>query len=308
MPIWVPSVLSKRLLLAAHQPSVPSMAGCPKQMSAYRQWALGAGSWLTAQTMHSQPFRVIALLPEVVVDVSDHLEAVVLQLRGRLSRRCKVRIHEYIAKCLANTGRALIDLSHLHCSQTELLMVFPTALAAAGGWPSARLVLFSASTAVRSALVSVRIPDTVPLAADVASAYALLDQRPLRVRRHRDLPAHPRAAAGARMLVREAGAAWLLPPEVAETAELLASELVSNAVEHAHTPSRLTLTYTGAVLYLAVRDYCPCPAPVRPRLLKITPARGRGLHLVAMLAKAWSVDWHPDGKTVWASLAVDAPR
>jgi anti-sigma regulatory factor (Ser/Thr protein kinase)/anti-anti-sigma regulatory factor len=258
--------------------------------------------------MHSQPSRLIALLPEVVVDVSDHLDAVVLQLRGRLSRRGKVRIREYIAKSLANTGRALIDLSGLHCSQTELLMVFPTALAAAGGWPSARLVLFGASAAVRSALVSVRIPDTVPLAAGVASAYALLDQRPLRVRRHRDLPAHPRAAAGARMLVREASAAWSLPPEVGETAELVASELVSNAVDHAHTPSRLTLTYIGALLYIAVRDYCPCPAPVRPRLQELGAFRGRGLHLVAVLAKAWSVDWHPDGKTVWASLAIDAPR
>ena len=258
--------------------------------------------------MRSQPCRVISLLPEMVVDVADHLDSAVLQLRGRLSRRGKVRVHEYIAKSLANTGRVLIDLSQLHCSQTALLMVFPTALAAAGGWPSARLVLFGASAAVRSALVSARIPEMVPLAANMASAYALLDPRPLRVRRHRDLPAHPRAAADARMLVREVGAAWSLLPEVGETAELVASELVSNAVEHAHTSSRLTLTYTGALLYIAVRDYCPCSAPVRPRPRKITDLRSHGLHLVAMLAKTWSVDWHPDGKTIWGSLAIDAPR
>jgi anti-sigma regulatory factor (Ser/Thr protein kinase) len=110
------------------------------------------------------------------------------------------------------------------------------------------------------------------------------------------------------MLVREADAAWSLSPEVGETAELVATELVSNALEHAHAPSRLTLTYTGAVLDIAVRDYCPCPTPVRPRLREVTAARGRGLHLVVMLAKTWSVDWHPDGKTVWASLAIDAPR
>lgn len=248
------------------------------------------------------------MLHEVVMDVSDDLDCVVVQLRGRLSRRGRVRVHECIAKSLADTGRVLIDLSRLQCSQTALLMVFPAALAAAGGWPSARLVLFGGSAALRSALASVRIPDTVALAADLASAYVLLDRRPLRVWRHRDLPLHPCAEVGARMLVREAGAAWSLPHNVGETAELVATELVSNAVEHASTPSRLTLTYTGAVLYIAVRDYCPCPAAVRPRPREIRTPRGRGLHLVAMLAKTWSVDWHPDGKTVWATLAIYSPR
>jgi hypothetical protein len=84
---------------------------------------------------------------------------VVLPLRGRLSLRSTTRIRESIVKSLANNGRVLIDLSPLHCSQASFLTVFPAALAAAGGWPSARLVLFGADADLQSALASVNPRD-----------------------------------------------------------------------------------------------------------------------------------------------------
>jgi anti-sigma regulatory factor (Ser/Thr protein kinase) len=157
------------------------------------------------------------------------------------------------------------------------------------------------------ALAGVHIPETVLLAADFASARALLDRRPPQVRCDHDLPFHPSAAVGARIFVDEVCAAWAVPHDIAETAKLVATELVSNAVQHAHSPSRLTLTYTGAVLRVAVRDYCACPAPIRPRPVPIEALRGRGLHLVAALATNWHVNRQPDGKTVWAHLAIN-PR
>jgi anti-sigma regulatory factor (Ser/Thr protein kinase)/anti-anti-sigma regulatory factor len=280
----------------------------PKRITSLKgQQAAPVGWWFTGWTMCGQVCPVIPLLPEVVVDGADNLDCVVLRLRGRLSIRSKKRVCEYIAKSLVNTGRVLIDLSGLYCSQTSLLTVFLTALAAGGGWPSARLVLFGADPALCSALAGLRIPETVPLAADVASARALLDRRPPQVRRHRDLPLHFSAAAGARMLACEACAAWSVPHDVGKMAEMVASELVSNAVLHAHTPSRLTLTYTAAALRVAVRDYCRCRAVIRPRPVAIGTLRGRGLHLVATLAQSWCVDWCPDGKTVWANLAIDPP-
>ncbi|MDQ3901335.1 MAG: ATP-binding protein, partial [Actinomycetota bacterium] len=120
-------------------------------------------------------------------------------------------------------------------------------------------------------------------------------------------PMHSSAAAGSRQLVREACAVWLLPQDICETAELVATELVSNAVEHAHSSSRLTITYTGAVFRISVRDYCSASVP-RPRPIDIGASRGRGLHLVAALAQTWCVDRQPDGKTVWASLQLDPPE
>jgi len=250
---------------------------------------------------------VIAIQPEVVVNGHDHPDCVVLRLRGRLSLRSNARIRHAIAESLAGAGRVLIDLSGLRNVQTSLLRLFPAALAAAGGWPSARLVLFGAGGPVRAALVSARITETVPLAMDVDSARLLLDRRPPQVRRHTDLPGHASAGAIGRMFVRQACAAWSVPPDVSDMALLVSTELASNAVEHAHTPSHLTLTYTGSVFRVAVRDYCTCPTPIRPRLVNFGTRRCHGLHLVAAVAKTWCVNQHQDGKTIWADLAIDPP-
>jgi hypothetical protein len=160
---------------------------------------------------------------------------------------------------------------------------------------------------VRAALVSARITETVPLAGDIASARVLLHRRPPQVRRHTDLPVHDSAGAIGRMFVREACAAWSVPHDLSEMALLVTTELAGNAVEDAHTASQLTLTYTGSVFRVAVRDYCTCPTPIRPQLVEFGTSRGHGLHLVAAVAKAWCVDHHQDGKTIWADLAMDPP-
>jgi anti-sigma regulatory factor (Ser/Thr protein kinase) len=250
---------------------------------------------------------MIPMLHELVIEIRDELDCAVLRLRGRLSLRSSARIRELLVKSLLSAGRVLVDVSSLRCTQNSYLSVFPAALSAAGGWPSARLVLFGADAVLHSALASARIPETVPLAAYLVSARALVENRPPLVRRHRDLPMHSSAAAAGRQLVREACGAWSLPQDICETAELLATELVSNAVEHAHSSSRLTVTYTGTVFRVSVRDYCSTSVP-RPRPIDIGASRGRGLHLVAALAQTWRVDPHPDGKTTWANLRVDPPE
>jgi len=117
----------------------------------------------------------------------------------------------------------------------------------------------------------------------------------------------PPAVESRWMFVRQACAAWSVPPDVSDMALLVSTELASNAVEHAHTPSHLTLTYTGSVFRVAVRDYCTCPTPIRPRLVNFGTRRCHGLHLVAAVAKTWCVNQHQDGKTIWADLAIDPP-
>jgi anti-sigma regulatory factor (Ser/Thr protein kinase) len=139
------------------------------------------------------------------------------------------------------------------------------------------------------------------------SGRVLIDRRPPQVRRHRDLPMHNAAAAAARQFVRESCEIWEVAPEIREIAELLSSELVSNAVEHAHSSSRLTVTGTGPALRVSVRDYSRTLIP-RPRPIDIGGLRGRGLHLVAALSQSWGVHQHSDGKTVWINLQHDAPE
>ena len=80
---------------------------------------------------------------------------------------------------------------------------------------------------------------------------------------------------------------------------LTATEMVANAVDHARTPSTLTIELEERGLRIAVRDARPGRSlralPVDP-----TAPRGRGLQMIEALAEAWGVTPDADGKTVWA--------
>lgn len=91
--------------------------------------------------------------------------------------------------------------------------------------------------------------------------------------------------------------------ETAETAELLASELVTNAVLHGRGPITLTMEYDVDGLGVTVCD----DEPALPALPDPDPRSmgGRGLHLVAALSDAWGVTPTSGGpgKGVWFRLA-----
>ena len=84
-----------------------------------------------------------------------------------------------------------------------------------------------------------------------------------------------------------------------DTATLLVSEVVTNAILHARTSVRLTIEVADDVVRIAVRD----GSPVQPRIhsFSATSATGRGLRLLDRLAKRWGVYADPatGGKVVW---------
>lgn len=95
---------------------------------------------------------------------------------------------------------------------------------------------------------------------------------------------------------------------MSEMAALVATEFVTNAVQHAHTRSLLQLGVDRVGLHLAVRDFRRAHPDPRPRPVDVTRAGGRGWHLVPLLAAAWGALDHPDGKTMWAQLRRTGPR
>lgn len=110
----------------------------------------------------------------------------------------------------------------------------------------------------------------------------------------------------ARRFVRHALHMWNADDEV-DDAVIVVSELVTNAIAHAHCGCELRLSrghgrgHQDGVLRIEVNDR---GAHV-PDLQTLTDTRehGRGLHIVAALTNAWGVDTEPDGsKTVWAEL------
>lgn len=109
------------------------------------------------------------------------------------------------------------------------------------------------------------------------------------------------AARAARVWISSACSDWRVDGELCHEAQLIATELVSNVLEHAGTRCRLTVRAEGDELWIEVRDFYPCPPP-RPRPADLRRGRGRGLHLVSALSTRWGVTEFGDGKSVWAVL------
>lgn len=116
-----------------------------------------------------------------------------------------------------------------------------------------------------------------------------------------DLPPDLGSAREARRFVADC-ASRLGRPEVAELAQLLVSELVTNAVAHARTSVAIQCVPTDEGLRIVVCDgSSDLPAPRHP---DPWDERGRGLLLVESLASRWGTRYvPPQGKAVWFELA-----
>ncbi len=123
--------------------------------------------------------------------------------------------------------------------------------------------------------------------------------------RRADLAAVPRARRALRELVRCEGPDRRLDADLLDTAELLTTELVTNALVHTGHGAVLKVTVTGRRLRVEVRDFVRSRPPRLPAGEEADDdaTGGRGLLLVATLADAWGVRAHALGKSVWFELA-----
>ncbi|MEV5608272.1 ATP-binding protein [Streptomyces sp. NPDC052225] len=125
------------------------------------------------------------------------------------------------------------------------------------------------------------------------------------------LPRHARSVGRARMLFREQAGSWELPQDVTETAELLLSELMTNAYRHAKVPAgreiRARAVLTQDRLRVLVTD--ASGALPAPRTASAEEESGRGLALVEMLADEWGAEVREGGvgKVVWFELGLTPP-
>lgn len=86
-------------------------------------------------------------------------------------------------------------------------------------------------------------------------------------------------------------------------AELLVSELVTNAVVHARTTARMSVSVTGGIARIEVSD----DEPGQPVLRELDQDPGGfGLWLVEWLAESWGVIPDESGKTVWFTVPLSA--
>ena len=120
------------------------------------------------------------------------------------------------------------------------------------------------------------------------------------------VPADVRQVALVRQVARDAALDWGVPEPVADDAVLVVSELTTNAILHANSTVRVGLHLVEDVLRVEVYD----DLATRPRARSAgdEAAGGRGLHLVATLARRWGVQRRDEGKCVWAEVLLSTQR
>jgi PAS domain S-box-containing protein len=97
-------------------------------------------------------------------------------------------------------------------------------------------------------------------------------------------------------------------PDVADTAQLLVSELVTNAVVHAHTPVEVRAWAVDGRVHVEVSDQEPGRVLVPRTSSTAYASTGRGLALVEELASSHGVRVGEDRKTVWFELWPETPE
>jgi anti-sigma regulatory factor (Ser/Thr protein kinase) len=110
------------------------------------------------------------------------------------------------------------------------------------------------------------------------------------------LPPHPTSVGQARRFVRDQLVA-IGVPDPHGNAELVVSELVTNAVMHAGTTVMLRVVREGSGARVEVAD----GSHKLPGLRVVTTrsGSGRGLTLVEHFAREWGAERTPTGKVVW---------
>ncbi|ALC18694.1 SpoIIE family protein phosphatase [Streptomyces pristinaespiralis] len=115
-----------------------------------------------------------------------------------------------------------------------------------------------------------------------------------------DLARDPSIVAETRGLVTRRLADWHLD-DLQFTTELIVSELVTNAIRYGSEPIKLRLIRQSTLICEVLDNNSTSP---RLRHARTTDEGGRGLFLVAQLARRWGTRYTRSGKIIWAEQSL----
>ncbi len=241
----------------------------------------------------------------VSVEVERTYPVAVLRPSGTLDADTALDLRDVLLESLVRQPAGVVlDLFGLTIVDEAGLSVLTSVAQENARWPGAEFAL-TGRPEVRAAAHRLGIDRHLRVCDDRGGALSALATVPVPALR-RDHLRPERAAPGlARVAVQEFCEQQGVGPD-ADAAQLIASELVTNAVVHTNSDMELTLRMLPRQLQIAVRD----GGSGRPRLapeVDENSATGRGLLLVDALASRWGTFVPRTGKVVWAAVPVGRP-
>jgi hypothetical protein len=197
------------------------------------------------------------------------------------------------------------DLGEMAVSPRTIGQVFAPVQPYLAGWPGTLVVVCVPDPAryaqMRSASIAQRLLVHRSVEEGVAQARKLVE--PLEQVSTQLAPVLG-AAAGGRAFVTQVLEDWQMA-DLAGSAKLVTSELVTNSVLHSATVVDLTVSHVRTRVRIAVHDHGG-GAPAIPSATETEAAAqlsGRGLQIIDAVTCAWGVfPTRPQGKTVWALM------
>lgn len=237
--------------------------------------------------------------------IGQHMQrgASVLTPRGFLDVSTYPELRDALLKCASDGPAAImVDLAGLEVDRISTLSVFPTVWMRTSVWPGVPVVLAGARAPLDAMLASSAVPRFLACHATTAIALDSIGHPPPRRRSEIELPHDVASSRVARQWLCEQMDRFELPD--CETATLVATELVDNAIQHALSSCKLRLELHPLGLSIAVSDADPRPPVLHSR--EVATARAEfGMSLIEMLSRAWGCSPRWDGgKVVWAVLPV----
>lgn len=230
----------------------------------------------------------------------------VVAVTGHLGLADATGVRHTLHKALAGHPDAVvIDLTGLIVVERVALIVFVSFARYASAWAGCPVAICGASRHVHLQFDRMALGRDATLHPDRERALAAVGDLPPPCRYRRLLGPVRAAPRRARAMVAAACQTWHLP-HLLDRAQLVVTELVTNAFLHARTEMEVAVALRHRHLHLSVRDR----SRELPQVRSPDPssgAGGRGLVLVAALASGWGAVPTPEGKVVWATLTTDRP-
>ncbi|WP_367129672.1 ATP-binding protein [Saccharothrix sp. HUAS TT1] len=254
----------------------------------------------------------------LTIDRTDVDGAAVVRPTGKLDLTTYRQLRDELLKCAVDEPTAVIVRldAAFECATPALLSVFAMVWLRVAEWPGIPVMLVAEPAHHRALTTS--SATSVPRFRTLDTALAAVERPPECRHDETRLPGTTKSGLLARNFVRAACERWRVT-DLVHNALTVATELVENAVRHAHSAPLLRLELRGHRLTIAVCDDSPEPPAEpeqrggRPRRSRQSPGEPRkpqsrrpggwGMSIVASLSRTWGCyPWRRGGKVVWAIL------